>query len=159
MYDIETIASYFIEKANTKIIDEDGSAEGISHLKLQKILYFAQIVFLCTKNKELFQEEILAWQYGPVIESIYNEYSRKRKKWNSQLLQEDILDKDYKDKINEKDSYILDDIYNEFWKYSASELVDITHSHKPWRESFIPWESNIISKKSMVNYYKNLFSE
>lgn len=157
MYRVETIASYFINIANTKIIDDDWTTEWISHLKLQKILYFAQAVFLSVKWTPLFEEEILAWNYWPVIESIYIEYSKKRLKWSTPLLIEDIIDNDFI-KIESWDKEILNEIYKEFWKYSAWELVDITHSHKPWKDSYIKWKSNIISKESIKEYYKNLFT-
>lgn len=158
MYDVNTIASYFIDKANHNIIDDDWSTEWISHLKLQKILYFAQAVFLSLKSEKLFEEDILAWNYWPVIESIYNKYSRERKKWSSPLSQEeDILDIDFYYKIESKDKELLNEIYKEFWKYSAWELVEITHNHKPWKDNFIPWKSNIIPIESIKEYYKDLF--
>lgn len=157
MYEVETIASYFINSANNKIIDIDDSTEWISHLKLQKILYFAQAVFLSIKSKELFDEDILAWKFWPVIESIYNTYSKERKRWSNLLIEEDILDKNFNTVLWEEDKKILDEVYKEFWKYSAWELVDITHSHKPWKDSYEPLKSNIIEKEIIKDYYKNLF--
>ena len=157
MYDIKTIASYFIDKANHKIIDDDNSAEWVSHLKLQKILYFAQAVFLSIKSEQLFNDDILAWKFWPIIESIYKEYSRKRKKWSLLLSKKDILDKNFNN-IENEDKTLLDEVYKEFWKYSAGELVDITHSHKPWKDSYVEWKSNIIPVELIENYYKNLFS-
>lgn len=157
MYKVNTIASYFINSANNKVIDDDGSTEWISHLKLQKILYFSQAVFLSIKWRELFKEDILAWKFWPVIESIYQIYSRDRKRWSTPLLEEDILDSDFNN-ISSEDKKLLDEVYKEFWKYSAWELVDITHSHKPWKDTFRELESNIIPKNLIKDYYKGLFT-
>lgn len=45
----------------------------ISNLQLQKILYIIQSEFL-KKNKEAFPDEFEAWQFGPVIPSVYRQY-------------------------------------------------------------------------------------
>lgn len=51
------------------------TAEGasISNLQLQKILYYIQREFL-KKGREAFPEEIQAWQFGPVVPKVYNNY-------------------------------------------------------------------------------------
>lgn len=45
----------------------------ISNLQLQKILYYLQKTFL-QNNKELFEDDFVAWQFGPVIEDVYFAY-------------------------------------------------------------------------------------
>lgn len=45
----------------------------ISNLQLQKILYYIQYEFLKC-NQEAFPEEFEAWQFGPVIPSVYSQY-------------------------------------------------------------------------------------
>lgn len=49
----------------------------ISNLQLQKMLFFAQVDFMKNHSwNKLFDDEIHAWQYGPVIPYVYNAYSR-----------------------------------------------------------------------------------
>ncbi len=50
----------------------DGCA--ISNLQLQKILYFVFGEYLRQTKLCLFDEKFLAWQYGPVVENVYEEY-------------------------------------------------------------------------------------
>lgn len=57
----EDIANYFINLSLEQKIDDD-LPEGITHLKLQKILYFAQAAYLSLYDKPLFEEEIYAWK-------------------------------------------------------------------------------------------------
>ncbi|QCD52824.1 Panacea domain-containing protein [Campylobacter sp. RM16192] len=48
----------------------------ISNLKLQKILYFINMHYLVNRQKHLIDGELFeAWQYGPVIEEVYNKYA------------------------------------------------------------------------------------
>ena len=68
------VANYFIGLSLKNKLDTDGTVEGITNLKLQKILYFAQCAYLALYDKPLFEDEVLAWEYGPVISSVYNKY-------------------------------------------------------------------------------------
>nr|DAM94001.1 MAG TPA: hypothetical protein [Caudoviricetes sp.] len=47
----------------------------ISNLQLQKILYYIQHDFLKKNNKPLFDDDFEAWKFGPVVPSVYYEYS------------------------------------------------------------------------------------
>ncbi|MDY5616189.1 MAG: DUF4065 domain-containing protein [Helicobacter sp.] len=48
----------------------------VSNLQLQKILYFIDIYHLIRTKERLIDDEYFkAWDYGPVIESIYKKYS------------------------------------------------------------------------------------
>ncbi len=47
----------------------------VSNLKLQKLLFFCQCTSIQERGAVLFQDDIVAWQYGPVVKSVYNTYS------------------------------------------------------------------------------------
>lgn len=47
----------------------------LSHLQLQKILYFLQALNLKNKNKSLFRNKIFAWQFGPVVRDVYYQFN------------------------------------------------------------------------------------
>jgi uncharacterized phage-associated protein len=47
-----------------------------THLKLQKLLFFAHAGFLARYDRLLIDEPAEAWQYGPVFSSVYHEYKR-----------------------------------------------------------------------------------
>lgn len=76
-YSVRLIADYFITLANEETIGEGNASEKITHLKLQKILYFAQSAFLSLERGALFNEKIEAWKYGPVIPDIYKVFKSK----------------------------------------------------------------------------------
>ena len=60
--------------AHNRIATDEEGAEYISNLKLQKLLYYAQGVFLAVTDKPLFDDDIVAWLQGPVVESVYHQY-------------------------------------------------------------------------------------
>lgn len=44
----------------------------ISNLKVQKMLYYVQGYHLALYDDRFFNEEIMAWQYGPVVPDVYH---------------------------------------------------------------------------------------
>ena len=69
-YDVKEIAKKIIAKTDIE------HGDTISNLKLQKMLYYMQGFHLAFFDTPLFDDEIYAWQYGPVVPSVYNEYKR-----------------------------------------------------------------------------------
>ena len=113
----------------------------ISNLKLQKLLYFCQAVFLVdSKGKTpCFPEEIEAWDFGPVVPSVYRAF----KKYGGNNIP----------KVSEKDRKKINEVIIHFGKFTASKLVDITHHQKPWMNAYYKNE-DIISKKAIYEYFK-----
>lgn len=65
-YKAMDIAKYIINKCTTDL-------HPISNLQLQKILYYVQKAFL--ENETVaFEDEIEAWQFGPVVPEVYYQY-------------------------------------------------------------------------------------
>lgn len=58
-------------------IIEIAMSEGkpVSNLQLQKLLFFCQCDYLGKYGYPLFVDEIVAWQYGPVVKEVYRTYS------------------------------------------------------------------------------------
>ena len=125
MIGAKKVASYFISKANSL---GDGNKElsgnnDLTNLKLQKLLYFAQVEYLKEFGEQLFSEDIQAWQYGPVVKEVYD--------WlrgcGAYVITEfDISLEDLSD-IPENIKEFLDDFWSKYQKYSAWGLVEKTH--------------------------------
>ncbi len=67
-YSAIAIANAFIEKAKKFGITD------LTPMKLQKLVFFAHSWSLAISDEPLIKDKILAWKYGPVIESIYHEF-------------------------------------------------------------------------------------
>ncbi len=124
MYRASDIARYIIERCKE-------NSRPISNLKLQKILYFVQAEFLVTKNQPCFAEEIEAWDFGPVVPSVYYEY-RVFGGANIPCIGKSLIRRS----ISARDREILNGIIDECSSYSASALVEITHNQTPWIEAY-----------------------
>lgn len=107
---------------------KEGDAEYISHLKLQKLLYYAQGVFLGFYDTVLFEDDLVAWEHGPVVEEVYHEYKSYGK---NGIDAEEV----YSEKYTKEEEEVLEIVYNNFAQYSAWRLRNMTHEERPWKET------------------------
>ena len=149
-YTANNVAKYLIYLASKDFVGDNQEREGITNLKLQKVLYFVQAYYLAKLNRPLFPDNIEAWEYGPVIPSVY----RKYKEYESNPI---ISEKD-KSSLSTEDKKIIQKIWNTFGGYSASRLVSITHDHTPWKEAN-QTQNQIISHKTLKEYYTPLLNK
>ena len=141
-----------IAKAILCIAEQD--AHPIDHLKLQKVLYFAQALSLVRNGEVLFNEKIEAWGHGPVIEEVYQAFKGYKDKGI-------VCEEEYKeslDKINKKERSVLEDILITLKRYNGADLRDITHSHKPWKEVYEKGKNHEITPEVVQSYYKGVFA-
>ncbi|MCI8728404.1 MAG: SocA family protein [Clostridia bacterium] len=125
MYSANDIAKWFVNRACQDV--DAGYGEYMTHLKLQKMLYYAQGCSLGMYGKKLFKEKILHWEHGPVVSEVYHNY----KDYGFSPI------KNYSEevKIEAKDESLLEEVYAVFGKYSATALRDKTHKEAPWAET------------------------
>lgn len=67
MYNSFQIANYFIKSAQD-------TGEEVTPMKLIKLTYIAHGWYLGFNDKPLLTETVYAWKYGPVIDTLYNEF-------------------------------------------------------------------------------------
>ena len=66
-YNPKAVANWFLDRA-----EFDG--ETLSPMKLQKLVYLAHGWRLGLRGEPLLNEEVQAWDYGPVVSSLYHEF-------------------------------------------------------------------------------------
>jgi uncharacterized phage-associated protein len=120
----------------------------VDNLKLQKLLYYSQAVYLVLHDKKpLFPEPIEAWDYGPVVPSVYREY----KEYGF----ETIPPIDEPSKLDLAEMKAVDIVFDCFGGMSGSELINQTHAESPWKNVYRPGRpSSTISLDSIYDYFK-----
>tara|TARA_B100000745_G_C20118623_1_gene382971 strand:- start:677 stop:1324 length:648 start_codon:yes stop_codon:yes gene_type:complete len=149
-YSADNVAKYLIYLASQELVGDNQEREGITNLKLQKVLYFVQAYYLAKLGHPLFSDKIEAWEYGPVIPTVYRKY-------RANVSNPIILDED-KSTLSEEDKKNVQKIWETFGGYSASRLVDITHAHSPWKDAS-QTASKVITAKSLREYYTPLLNK
>jgi uncharacterized phage-associated protein len=148
-YKASDVADYIIFLGSQKVVGDNKEREGVTNLKLQKLLYLAQAYFLAKLDKPLFSDSIEAWEFGPVIPNVYHKF---KKKGSSPI----IIKKD-KSNLSLEDKEVINKVWEAFGGYSAGRLVDITHAHTPWKEAYNS-ANNEISNKTIKEYYTPLLN-
>lgn len=115
------VAAFFIERA----AQEDDT--GLSNLKLQKLVYYAQGFHLALHGQPLFNERIEAWTHGPVCPAVYHEY----KNFGSAPITVAAVPCE---NISDEQADILEEVFEVFGQFSAWKLRNMTHEEQPWRE-------------------------
>lgn len=149
-YTANNVAKYLIYLASRGFVGDEKEREGITNLKLQKVLYFAQAYYLAKLGRPLFSDKIEAWEYGPVVPVVYRKYKTKGSN--------PIIDEKDKSSLSVEDKKIVQKIWNSFGGYSASRLVNITHAHTPWKDAN-KLTVKTISHKVLKEYYAPLLSK
>lgn len=141
-YDAMDIAEYVLWFCE-KVLERP-----ITNLKLQKILYYIQGRYLSQYNKPLFDNEIQAWKYGPVVPDVYYSYSNfiSSKITNVKPSKIGILEFEGLKLIED---VILEKINLDPW-----ELVEDTHNEAPWAENYIEGENLEISINDLKEWFR-----
>jgi uncharacterized phage-associated protein len=118
------------------------------NLKLQKLLYYSQAVYLVLNDKRpLFPEDIEAWDYGPVVPPVYREY----KKYGL----EPIPLNDNAVPLSLDEIRSVDLVLAGFGAMTGPELIKQTHYEAPWRNAYSPGRpSRKISLDALYSYFK-----
>jgi len=74
---MDDIKNYAIAIANTILSEWIKKGEGITHIKLQKLIYFVFKKYLQTNKKPLAIGNFMALQNGPVCELAYSVFSER----------------------------------------------------------------------------------
>ena len=121
----------------------------ISPLKLQKILYFVQADFLVSTGKPCFSDEIFAYDYGPVIPSVYQKYK---------IYGGGFIPCRYSDSfiITKADKERIDEMVNLCQPYSATELTAIIHQQAPWKNNYHSESHAVIPKAEIEEYFRSI---
>ncbi len=163
-YSAIDIATWFVYKNNAEmkeaqaVNDEFEVYEGLTHLKLQKLLYFAQGLSLAINDSVIFNDKIEAWEHGPVVKSVYNKFSNKGRK--EIIIDDAPSDINVVNKIesDERVRNILNLTYDNFAIYTAWQLRNLTHQKDtPWYKVFVPNKNKEIPTSLIKDYFvKNI---
>lgn len=136
----KNVAEYFLCKSEPEVGDF------ISNLKLQKLVYYAQGFHLAMHGNPLFDEQILAWEHGPVVEKLYHYY---KEHGASAIPPPEKFDTEI---FSPQQKELLDDVYKVYGQFSAWKLRNMTHSERPWIETTY---GQPISNDLMAEFFKD----
>ena len=147
--DAITLSNYILEKYSL-----------MSHLKIQKILFYCEAYHLAYFDESLIDENFEAWVHGPVCREVFDSLKDKSILYSDLTYGgESVLPKVDAELISTQ-IQILNDVLGALSKWTDIELEDATHQEAPWiqaRGTLGAGErcTNIISKPLMKTTYKS----
>ena len=161
------------------------SLRPMTNLRLQKTLYFIQVAFLLTRERGIFDDEIEAWQYGPVVPSVYNEYkysSRNILTYNREMEIElfekyvakleseakefetfrnlGITNENIIEEVDRLDRDfesvdLIQEMLGRLENFTDWQLVEKTHTYAIWQEHFNN-SNNVMTEQEILNYHRSI---
>lgn len=136
-HDARCVANAIIELA-----EDDGIS--LTHLSLQKIMYFCHAWYIAEFDHPLIGQPFEAWKYGPVVRVVYDQL----KKSDGPIVQKRLL-KLHIDSaewlpapsdLGPKDSRFVRNVFGYYGRIHAGRLVDLTHEidgpwHSVWKKA------------------------
>ncbi|QFI40247.1 DUF4065 domain-containing protein [Moritella marina ATCC 15381] len=149
-YQAEDIANWFINHFDKE------SGDNVTHLKVQKLLYYAEAWTQLLLDRTLIKEDMEAWAHGPVVREVYNVF--RGNSWDA--LKASRVAIEIADDVED----VLLQVVESYGEASAKTLERMTHSDKPWidaRGSLAPEErcNNVISKADIKSYFAQKYSD
>lgn len=142
--------------ANTLINLGIDAGRPLTHLQVQKLVYFAHAWMLVKHGKPLSNELFEVWQYGPVSQAIYHNLSRFRAAPITDWTPIPLHLEDKRD-FSGDELEAIHYAFNAGGKLSGPELTKLTHIHGgPWQQAK---KKNLlyISNDSIQRYFSNVF--
>lgn len=149
---VESVAKQLIFKYNSKVdmmskkyaLNNIGNAEYITPLKIQKLLYYIQGISAVIFGEKAFDNDILAWSYGPVVNEIYHIYNGRRPIESG------------KDNIKISDGLnkVIDIVISSYGQIEAEKLIDLTHDEEPWINTE---KDKVIDFELIKKYFKQVY--
>jgi uncharacterized phage-associated protein len=140
-YSAKQVANEFLELAEREDVQ-------LTPMQLQKLVYFAYGWYLAITGERLLNERVQAWQWGPVIPSLYTEFkpygSGPITAPSGEMFAEDGKIKYRPYRLNStnpvKDAFarqVIKKVWDIYGKYSAVQLSSMTHAaNSPWSQSY-----------------------
>lgn len=155
------IANWFLWKNEVERIENENELndyevyEKLTHLKLQKLIYFAQGMYLAFTRNSLFEENIEAWEHGPVVRTVYDKFKTYKKLDIDKKLTSSELDTIKEIEKDEEISEILNLVYDNYGGYTAWQLRELSHvPGGPWQVTVATKGMNSeIEHKLMIEYF------
>lgn len=133
---------------------QSSEEEPMTHLAMQKILYFVQSWSRVLLGEEIFEEDCQAWVHGAVYPKVYNMF-----KWFKYMPLPIVKTRS---QFEDNELIILEAVKRFYFDvYSAKALEDICHKEEPYmraRKGYSESENcnKVIKKEDVLSYYNHI---
>lgn len=143
MYSAMDVARYIIAYEKTQ-------GRPVSNLRLQKLLYFVQANFILSTGGPCFLTRMEAWNFGPVVPQVYQEY----RIYGGTTIPVSPSTASL-GAIDSKDKAPINSMLDKCGRISTTDLVTISHGQDPWMDAYHNPRSNEITVDAIERYFRS----
>lgn len=115
-----------------------------TNLKLNKLVYFTQVESLRQRGYAMFDDDIEAWQYGPVVPSVYKAFKR----YGSDVIPSALPVQH----VSESDMDVIGYVADTYGQMTAFDLVQTSHrAGGAWARVYDESVDNVITEDNIIN--------
>lgn len=146
MHDSATVANEFLELAKA----EDKT---LTPMQVLKLVYIAHGWSLGLYGVPLIRDEVQAWQYGPVIPSLYERIRRFKS-----LPVEGPVKADRQDRLSARAKDLVKQVFDRYGSLPGPALSRITHAKDtPWTLTYRQGTFGLVISNDLIeDYYHRL---
>lgn len=147
------IANEFIRRAQ--------GARPLTHMQVQKLVYLAHGWNLGAYSRGLIEDDVEAWEFGPVIRRLYDAlrgYGRgpvtRLIRWGDDTpFKSDDYEEAYA-QLTAEENEIVNLVWEKYGSFPAFKLSALTHEPgTPWSNAFNQGRNRVIKTDSIRNYF------
>lgn len=140
------VAAYIIQRFKEFRANEND----LTHLKLQKLLYYCQGHRLALTHEPLFADQIQAWEHGPVVPTVYSAYAEKEGR-GIRVLKSHVGGE--ASNLSHEEKAFVREVIAVRGQYSPWRLREMSHEESPWLDNYEKGSKNLIPLKDMEEYF------
>lgn len=157
MYSSLAIANEFLARARKE-------RRTLTHMQLQKLVYLAHGWGLAVNGRDLIEDEIEAWDFGPVIRKLYDALSKHGKNpipraicWGEDGPFMSENPEPAKVALDADELAVIDTVWEDYKGFEAFQLSALTHAKgSPWEKTYKRGRNNVIPNNMIWDYFADL---
>lgn len=120
--------AYEVARHLVQLAGSGAEPDPLTHLRLQKLLYYVQGWHLAVFGKPMFESRIEAWRKGPVVVELYPVLAHHGKAC--------IEDLGKPENLSRTEEEFVRSVWTKYNEFSAGKLSEMTHREKPWKDAW-----------------------
>ena len=126
----------------------------LTNMQLQKLVYIAHGYNLALFDEPLIEDQVKAWQWGPVIPPLYN----RLKKYGAGVIDGEVKDAVTIDPAS-NEGRVIEQVWQSYKGFTGAQLSAITHQEgSPWSATWAVDKFGVIDNSLIAEHYKSLLA-
>jgi uncharacterized phage-associated protein len=161
---VEFVVHSSLAIANEFIARAKREGRSLTHMHIQKLVYLAHGWNLAVNGKSLIEDDIEAWDFGPVVRKLYdalkqntNRPVRQKIRWGDDTPFRSDDGEVAEADLSPKEEAVIEKVWSTYKNFEAFQLSALTHEHgSPWDEFYERGKNRVIDNNKIWDYFADV---